>query len=187
MPSGLALRRHVSAALLLFLNAAVATADYRDDRLPPATRADDHLARMTLPEKVGQLLQTSAHRDNDAELERQIREGEVGSFLNIAFNWIEVSESGVYQENPNRTLVDGARCLNRLQRIAVGESRLGIPVLFAHDIITVSAPCSLSLWPWPARGNPNACAKRRHPRHRAPVHRPPGAAGRMGIRRHRRQ
>jgi beta-glucosidase len=68
------------------------------------------LARMTLEEKLGQLNQAPGNLDN---LEGALRAGRIGSFLGVS----------------------GAETTRRLQRIAVEESRLGIPVLFAHDVI----------------------------------------------------
>ncbi len=108
---------------------------YKDATRPVSERVNDLLTRMTLEEKVGQLIQYSAHGSDESVYERQMRDGSVGSYLNVAFNWVQVSESGVYQENPNGTLTNGAVRMNRLQRIAVEESRLGIPCLFAHDVI----------------------------------------------------
>jgi beta-glucosidase len=79
---------------------------------------DSVLARMTLPEKLGQLTQYAGQWGQtgprvETATEDQIRRGEVGSFLSV---W-------------------GADVTRRLQRIAVEESRLGIPLLFAHDVI----------------------------------------------------
>jgi beta-glucosidase len=73
-------------------------------------RVDDLLSRMTLDEKVGQLAQYSDFNDDRATA---IREGRVGSLLNVT----------------------GAENTNRVQRIAVEESRLGIPLLFGLDVI----------------------------------------------------
>jgi len=73
-------------------------------------RVDALLARMTLDEKVGQLVQYSGFDENRAEA---IRAGKVGSLLNVP----------------------GAESSNRIQRIAVEESRLGIPLLFGLDVI----------------------------------------------------
>ncbi|MGH7718802.1 MAG: beta-glucosidase BglX [Gemmatimonadaceae bacterium] len=79
---------------------------------------DSVLARMTLEEKVGQLTQWRGRWGDTGPLvpeggEAEIRAGKVGSFL------------GVY----------GASYTRRMQRIAVEESRLRIPLLFAHDVI----------------------------------------------------
>ncbi|HEX7090316.1 MAG TPA: glycoside hydrolase family 3 N-terminal domain-containing protein [Longimicrobiales bacterium] len=76
------------------------------------------LARMTLEEKLGQLTQGTARGTDSGprvpeEGVAEIRAGRVGSFL------------GVF----------GAAYTRELQRIAVEESRLGIPLLFAHDVI----------------------------------------------------
>jgi len=108
---------------------------YRDAVQSVPARVDDLLGRMTMEEKVGQLIQFSAHGNEESVYEQQMREGSVGSYLNVAFNWVHVSESGVYQENPNGILTNGAVRMNKLQRLAVERSRLGIPCLFAHDVI----------------------------------------------------
>ena len=65
---------------------------------------------MTLTEKIGQLGQVNGGSD---DLPQAIREGRVGSVLN------EVNVHAV----------------NELQRIAVEESRLGIPLLIGRDVI----------------------------------------------------
>ena len=125
-------------ALLLALPALAASAQpvYQDADAPVEDRVRDLVGRMTMDEKVGQLTQFTAHdASREAEFERQMREGSVGSYLNVAFSWVTVDTSGVYQLDPNGTLAEGARRTNRLQRIAVEESRLGIPALFAHDVI----------------------------------------------------
>lgn len=80
--------------------------------------ADSLLARMTIQEKAGQLNQLRATwREGrvrvDEELRRSVRAGAVGSFLGV----------------------HGVAATRELQRIAVEESRLGIPLLFAHDVI----------------------------------------------------
>lgn len=73
-------------------------------------RIDDLLGEMTLREKIGQMSQFNgaAHGLEDA-----IRQGRVGSVLN------EVD----------------ADTVNNLQRIAIEESRLGIPLLIGRDVI----------------------------------------------------
>ena len=82
--------------------------------------ADKLVKKMTLPEKLGQLQQFTTRRavltgpDGTVHnAEERIREGLVGSFLNI-----KTTEE-----------------LLRLQKIAVEESRLGIPLIFGYDII----------------------------------------------------
>ena len=73
---------------------------------------DDLLARMTLEEKIGQLNQLDPTYDTEAK-EALIREGRVGSLLNAV----------------------GVQETNRLQRMAVEETRLGIPLVMARDVI----------------------------------------------------
>ena len=77
-------------------------------------RVAELLARMTLAEKIGQMNQVHAG-DMDAvkELGEDLREGRIGSIIN------EVDVDTV----------------NELQRIAVEESRLGIPLLVGRDVI----------------------------------------------------
>ena len=72
------------------------------------------LARMTLAEKIGQMNQVHAG-DMDAvkELGEHLREGRIGSII----NQVDVDT------------------VNELQRIAVEESRLGIPLLVGRDVI----------------------------------------------------
>ncbi|HTV24063.1 MAG TPA: glycoside hydrolase family 3 N-terminal domain-containing protein [Polyangiaceae bacterium] len=88
--------------------------------VPPAapTRIDALIAQMTLEEKAGQLTQWGVQQSPTGPLVRQggegdIRQGHVGSLLG-AFG------------------VEGTR---RLQKIAVEESRLKVPLLFAFDVI----------------------------------------------------
>jgi len=76
------------------------------------------LAKMTLEEKIGQLVQYSAGaatgptsgRTDDKDM---IRRGQIGSLFNVT----------------------GARATNELQHIAVEESRLHIPLIFGLDVI----------------------------------------------------
>ena len=93
---------------------------------PPRTAAtvasdatEELLARMTLEEKLGQLTQLEGAWDApggpkiDDAYRAMIREGKVGSFLSVF----------------------GADFTRELQTIAVKETRLGIPLLFAFDVI----------------------------------------------------
>ena len=73
---------------------------------------DELLSRMTLEEKIGQMNQLDPSW-NVEEKEALIREGKVGSIFNIV----------------------GAKEVNRLQRMAVEETRLGIPLVAARDVI----------------------------------------------------
>lgn len=76
------------------------------------------LSKMTLEEKLGQLNQPRGRwGQTGPEMqeggEDEIRAGRIGSYLGV----------------------HGAQYTRRMQEIAVKESRLGIPLLFAHDVI----------------------------------------------------
>ena len=76
------------------------------------------LAKMTIEEKLGQLNQPPAIGNDTGAAARaggedEIRRGEIGSFLGV----------------------QGAELTCRLQKIAVEESRLGIPLMFGYDVI----------------------------------------------------
>ncbi|MFQ5741020.1 MAG: glycoside hydrolase family 3 N-terminal domain-containing protein, partial [Acidobacteriota bacterium] len=85
-------------------------------------KIDSLISRMTLDEKIGQLNQYSSTFDltgpapevGDNKLRfQQIREGWVGSMLNVT----------------------GADATRRAQQLAYENSRLGIPLLFGYDVI----------------------------------------------------
>lgn len=91
---------------------------YEDPAAPLDARVDDLLGRMTLEEKLGQLAQYAGGWSNNGPRvpeggEEDIREGRAGSFLNVY----------------------GAQITRDMQRLAVEGSRLGIPLIFAHDVI----------------------------------------------------
>lgn len=70
------------------------------------------LSKMTLEEKIGQMNQITSY-GNIEDMSGLIKNGEIGSILNE---------------------VDPVR-VNALQRVAMEESRLGIPLLMARDVI----------------------------------------------------
>lgn len=85
-------------------------------------KVDELLEKMTLEEKIGQLNQYSGFWDmtgpaptngSSAKKYRDLKAGLVGAMLNVK----------------------GVKNIYRLQKIAVEETRLGIPLLFGYDII----------------------------------------------------
>ncbi len=85
-------------------------------------RVEALLGQMTLEEKVGQTNQLVRLREADRE---DIRQGRVGSSIFANTAWAG-------KDNP--TPADAATS-NAFQRIAVTESRLGIPLLLGRDVI----------------------------------------------------
>ena len=83
--------------------------------LPPAEDlVDVLLSKMTLEEKIGQLQQVDASADPLPDhLIEGVRAGRIGSVINLA----------------------NTDACNRLQRVAVEESRLSIPLLMGRDVI----------------------------------------------------
>ena len=92
---------------------------YEDASQPVARRVDDLLKRMTLDEKIGQLWQLSLDTESGRQFDAQLQQGEIGSFLDSFLG--ELSETPMTR--------------NRLQHIAVEQSRLGIPLIFGNDVI----------------------------------------------------
>ncbi|HEY5885579.1 MAG TPA: beta-glucosidase BglX [Pyrinomonadaceae bacterium] len=78
-------------------------------------KIDQLLARMTLEEKLGQLQQLDGEANGNYRPEHveMVRKGLLGSTLNVR----------------------GAKRTNELQRVAMNESRLKIPILFGFDVI----------------------------------------------------
>ncbi len=86
------------------------TVIYKNPTYSPAERAEDLLKRMTLEEKIGQMLQPNGN-DEDNPPEKLIKEKNIGTFLHVI----------------------GDRC-REYQEVAQ-ETRLGIPLLFGIDAI----------------------------------------------------
>ena len=97
------------AALLIPL-AAAAAAQPNPAAETGERRVEALLARMTLAEKVGQLVQ---YPSDTPDLAARVGRGEVGAVLNVT----------------------GAAAVNALQRVAVEGSRLRVPLLFGSDVI----------------------------------------------------
>jgi len=71
------------------------------------------LAKMTLEEKIGQMIQYSPWKSTEDKIKGEIAQDKVGSLLNVF----------------------GAKRANEFQKIAVEQSRLHIPLLFGLDVI----------------------------------------------------
>ncbi|MEM6517333.1 MAG: glycoside hydrolase family 3 N-terminal domain-containing protein [Bacteroidota bacterium] len=82
------------------------------------TKVDALMAKMTLEEKIGQTVMYSGSWDKtgptiNSNFEKYIRNGQTGAMLNVYT----------------------VKATNKLQKIAVEETRLGIPLLFGYDVI----------------------------------------------------
>ena len=90
---------------------------YKDASLPVETRIEDLLSRMTLDEKIAQLSQYSLgsndNVNNNGEMAK-VLPPEIGSLLYTA---------------------DDAVSRNVMQRRAMEETRLGIPIIFGYDTL----------------------------------------------------
>lgn len=83
----------------------------QDNNTEIENKVEALLQKMTMEEKLGQMNQLSPWDFED--LAKRVRKGEVGSILNVV--------------NPEE--------VNKIQKIAVEESRLGIPLIVSRDVI----------------------------------------------------
>lgn len=100
------------SACLLLIPLAACTNMQNNKTEVIENKVEGLLSKMTLEEKIGQMNQVSSY-GNIEDLSVLIKKGDIGSVLNE---------------------VDPVR-VNALQRVAVEESRLGIPLLIARDVI----------------------------------------------------
>ncbi|MDR1122139.1 MAG: beta-glucosidase BglX [Dysgonamonadaceae bacterium] len=103
----------LNGSILLFSACILCTCSLRNDNSSSEEKKiNAFLSRMTLEEKIGQMNQlTGMGLSND--MTGLVRAGKIGSILNE----LDVNT------------------INELQRIAVEESRMGIPLIFGRDII----------------------------------------------------
>lgn len=87
--------------------------DYKDWNKPVEVRVHDLLRRMTLEEKIAELNLVPYYASSDSAVRAQIRQGKIGALLKA----------------------NGAALNRSLQEEAVGNSRLGIPLIFHEDVI----------------------------------------------------
>jgi beta-glucosidase len=102
----------LSACLLLLPLVSCTQVQNKGGDAATEQKVEALLSKMTLEEKLGQMNQISSY-GNIEDMSGLIKKGEIGSILNE---------------------VDPVR-VNALQRVAVEESRLGIPLLMARDVI----------------------------------------------------
>lgn len=100
---------------------------YQDASLPHHERVEDLLAKMTVAEKIGQLCQSPMleYADNREVYLAKVSRGEWGSRILADTAWAGNAPGETV--DPNQ--------LNEIQTAAVEGSRLGIPIIFARDVI----------------------------------------------------
>lgn len=109
--------KKMALCLFLLLFAGSVWSAAKEDRTEQ--RVDSVLRLMTLSEKIGQMNQVSSKEDPTGQLtecsneEELIRSGQVGSMLNVV----------------------GVERTRHLQEIAVNDTRLHIPLIFALDVV----------------------------------------------------
>ncbi|MFW6101050.1 MAG: glycoside hydrolase family 3 N-terminal domain-containing protein, partial [Bacteroidota bacterium] len=105
------------SVLLVFIAFGSSGQTRIDDEI--SEKVDSVLKLMTLEEKIGQLNLISGEGEvtgpvtMDQDYVQQLRDGQIGSMLNV----------------------NGAEYTRRLQKIAVEETRLGIPLIFGYDVV----------------------------------------------------
>ena len=116
------MNRYAFLILIVFGNGFAQTKKHMDTKLPIEDRITILMKEMTLEEKVGQMNQYNGSLDftgprpkSDSETEKynHIKKGMVGSMLTVR----------------------GANEVRAVQKMAVEESRLGIPLIFGFDVI----------------------------------------------------
>ncbi|MFA0113010.1 glycoside hydrolase family 3 N-terminal domain-containing protein [Vibrio sp. 10N.261.46.E11] len=100
---------------------------YKDSFATYEGRAENLLSHMTLAEKVGQLCQSPMldYDDNKQEYLMKVEQGAYGSRILADTAWAG---------NALGESVDPHQ-LNEIQKVAMEKSRLGIPIIFARDVI----------------------------------------------------
>lgn len=129
----------IGVALCLPLASFGQKAIYKQASRPVEERVTDLIGRMTLEEKVAQLCcplgwQMYTKKGNNSvepsELfKKKMKDAPIGSFWAVlrADPWTQKTlETGLYPEL-------AAKAINALQKYAVEETRLGIPILFAEE------------------------------------------------------
>ncbi len=119
-------------ALIVFINGNVVAQIYTTTKVDAQVK--ELVSKMTLEEKIGQMTQVTIqavskvqgtkdqnHQLDLAKLEEAIKKYHVGSILNV----YDVAHTAEYWHE----------VINKIQNIAVKETRLGIPVLYGIDAI----------------------------------------------------
>jgi beta-glucosidase len=119
-------------AAALLTGAGAARPPYRDPAQPIAVRVDDLLARMTIEEKVAQLVGVGDDKARFDTPGGDFDPARASAAFPHGFGHLcspSIGTGGVAGETPTRSAGQCARYVNAVQRWAVEKTRLGIPVL----------------------------------------------------------
>ncbi len=110
------------------------------NQLDPAieARVEDLLGRMTLAEKVGQLVQIMPYKPIDVTemlKQKQLADEAGQPFMPILEPRPDLEELIQTGKLGSIFAIPDPRMVNRCQRVAVEESRLGIPLIVGNDVI----------------------------------------------------
>ncbi len=107
--------KHYCLVLYIFLSFLFTTSCNQTEskKKDIESRVNTLLSEMTLDEKIGQMSQIDPSSMSGDQINQTVREGKYGSFLNVF----------------------GVEKINALQKIAMEESRLKIPLIIGRDVI----------------------------------------------------
>ena len=128
----------IALALLAILGHAASKYPYQDANLPVEQRVDDLLKRMTLEEKVGQLvclMGWDSYQKNGKKVIVSDKFRQEVDSLHVGMYW------AVFRADPwtRKTIANGlnpalaAEAANAMQRYAIEHTRLGIPIFLAEE------------------------------------------------------
>ena len=139
-------------AMPLFLSCGSKTPLYKDASQPSSVRADDLIGRMTVEEKLGQLLCPLGwpmyEKETPEQVGGDVMPGESRASVRISDTYrkfIQEQHGGMlwatFRADPwtRKTLETGlnprlsAQAYNALQRYAIDSTRLGIPIILAEE------------------------------------------------------
>ena len=89
-------------------------------------KIDELISKMTVAEKVGQINQIDGFAGGEEAIKEKVRSGKVGSLIMGARDSWDVDCEGSHESR---------KYFNEIQRVAVEENRLGIPLIYGHDVI----------------------------------------------------
>ena len=137
----------ISLLLLSVLGAQQQTPAYKNPALPIDKRISDLIGRMTLEEKVAQLESTWQNHAQDLLPEEYFID-EKGQFNEAKARQLLKNGLGqVTRPSENRGPAEMVEFTNRLQRIAIENTRLGIPLMFHEECLHGLAAADATSYP----------------------------------------